>query len=226
MPSPELSIVIPNIEEESLFKMIGRLRTMFGKGLEIIIVDKSGEAYYRRLKATGVTILRQKDRGVENALMLGFRSARGRILMSIDADDTHELEGLTEAVRLVKSGKADLVMGNRLAGLQEGSMSPYLKFGNAAISGIFSMLYGARMHDILTGLFVMTRQAFNDMRDVAAYRAGSGMFAIELAKRGYDVREIGIEYYERGHGVSKLAKSKLGYGVNIGLLMLKKRFGS
>ena len=52
------------------------------------------------------------------------------------------------------------------------------------------------------------------------------MFAIELAKHGYSLGEIDIDYYERSHGDSKLAKSKFGYGLNIGFLMLKKRFGS
>ena len=124
MPSPELSIVIPTIEEESVFKIIGKLRKMFGKGLEIIIIDKSGDAYYKRLKATGVIVLRQKDRGVENALTLGLRHANGKLLASIDADGTHGIDGLIEAVSIVKSGKAVLVMGNRLEGLHEGSMAP------------------------------------------------------------------------------------------------------
>ncbi|MDE1850903.1 MAG: glycosyltransferase [Candidatus Micrarchaeota archaeon] len=212
---PKISVVIPTIEEESVFAIIKEIRSKLGKGVEIIVVDKSGDAYYRRLKATGVKVIRQTSKGVENALMMGLKEAHGDILASTDADGTHGNEGIFAGIRLVEQGKADLVLGNRFGKLHKGSMQLYIRFGNAFLSKIYSIFYKRRLNDVLTGLFVMRRSAFEKIRETVPYRAGIAFFAIELANRGYKIVEVPISYYPREQGPSKLTKSKLFYGVNV-----------
>ena len=215
MTKRHISVIIPTIEEESVFNLIKQIKLLLGHDIEIIIVDKSSDAYYSKLVKTGATVLRQRTKGVEKAIMMGLRAAHGDILASIDADGTHDPSGLAEGVKLVESGKADLVLGNRFAHLEKGSMGPYLKFGNDIISGLFSTLYGTKVHDVLTGLFVMSKGAFDEIRNVEPYRAGIAFFAIELARKGYVIREVGIKYYERKYGESKLTRSKTAYGINV-----------
>ncbi|MDE1851107.1 MAG: glycosyltransferase [Candidatus Micrarchaeota archaeon] len=212
---PEISVVIPTIEEESVFKLVKDIRRLLGNGVEIIIVDKSGEAYFNRLKRTGAKVIRQKDRGVENAIMLGLKAAKGGILASIDADGTHDPRGLKEGVDLVKAGNADLVLGNRMGHLERGSMSWYIIVGNSILSWLFRTLYNANVHDVLTGLFVTRRSSFDEIRSIEPYRAGIAFFAIEMARRGADIREVDINYYVRRHGESKLTRSKFIYGINV-----------
>ncbi len=224
MKNKRISLIIPTIEEEAVFKIIEDSRKFLGKNIEIIIVDKSSDAYVKRLKKTNVEVIRQKDRGVENAIMTGLRAANGDILASIDADGTHETRGLLKAVEIVASGEADFVLGNRLNNIQKGAMSAYLRFGNSSLSMIFGMLYGKKVHDVLTGLFVMDRKAFEDIKNITPYRTGIGFFAGELAKRKYEIKEIDIKYFKREQGPSKLTKSKLFYGFGMAYLMLKKRF--
>ena len=219
---PKISVIIPTIEEESVFPMIKKVRSLLGSETEIVIVDKSSSAYFMRLKRAGVKAIRQRDSGVENAIMLGLKNASGELLASIDADGTHELEGLVKGIQAVKSGKADMVLGNRLAGLSKGSMSPYLRFGNIVLTSLFDIVYRSGVHDVLTGLFVMRRDAFLKIRDVRPYRAGIAFFAIELAKQGYTIGEVDIKYYPRKEGKSKLAKSKLMYGIGVASHILFK----
>ena len=212
---PRVSVIVPTIEEESVFGLVRSLRKALGKDAEIIIVDKSSEKYYRRLKSTGATVLRQHDRGVEKAIMQGLRHAHGEILASIDADETHDVSGIVDGIRMIGNGKADLVLGNRMNDIEDGAMGAYLKVGNFGLSWLFSKLYGTDVHDVLTGLFVMRREAFEKIRDIDPYRAGIAFFAIELAKLGYRVREVDIRYYKRRLGTSKLTRSKFIYGVNV-----------
>ena len=210
----KISIVIPTIEEKAVFDIIKRLRETF-KNPEIIIVDKSGDEYYSKLKKTGCKIIRQKDKGVESAIMQGLRAANGNILASIDADGTHGLEGIKKGVELVENGYADMVLGNRFGRVGKGAMNSYIKFGNKTISRIYSRMYNSKIHDILTGLFVMNRKAFDSIRDEKPYRAGIAFFAIELAKKGFRITEVPISYKSRDDGESKLAKSKLLYGLGV-----------
>lgn len=220
---PKVSIVIPTIEEESIFRMVRDVRKLLGNGTEIIVVDKSSDAYFNRLKKAGVIALRQSDRGVENAIMMGLRHAKGSLLASIDADGTHELHGIKKGMELLGRKKGiDMVLGNRLAGLSEGSMNAYLRTGNMILTALFDMVYGSDVHDVLTGLFVMRKGAFEKIKRVKPYRAGIAFFAIELAKRGYKIGEVDIKYYPRREGASKLAKSKFAYGVGVASHILSK----
>lgn len=218
----DVSIVIPTIEEESVFGLVDSLRRTLGKGIEIIIVDKSSKPYHDKLRSTGATIIRQRDRGVESAIMQGLRRAHGEILASIDADETHDISGIVDGVEMVRAGKADLVLGNRMRGLEKGSMDRYIMVGNSALSWMFSRLYKTQVHDVLTGLFVMRREAFDSIRNVEPYRAGIAFFAIELARLGYRVREVDIRYYKRRLGKSKLTRSKLAYGVNVASHLIRQ----
>ena len=222
MKSHSISIIIPTIEEESVFDLVKDLRNALGRNIEIIIVDKSSQEYHERLFSTGAIVIRQRDRGVENAIMTGLRKASGEILASIDADGTHDISGIAKGIALIKSGKADLVLGNRMGGIEKGAMDFYIMAGNYAISKIFSHLYKARVHDVLTGLFVMRRDSFDLIRDVTPYRAGIAFFAIELARLGCKVREVDIRYYKRRYGKSKLTRSKLAYGVNVASHLLRQ----
>lgn len=219
---PRVSVVMPTIEEESAFELIKDIRSMLGEDTEIIVVDKSSEAYRKRLTQTGVKVIRQKNRGVENAIMIGLRSARGRFLASVDADGTHDLSGIKKGVKALEEGDADMVLGNRFAGISDGAMGPYLKAGNSMLTWMFNAAYNANLHDVLTGLFVVRRDAFEKIRDVKPYRAGIAFFVIELAKTGGKVDEVNIKYYPRRYGESKLARSKFAFGLSVASHILSK----
>jgi len=220
---PRVSVIIPTIEEEGVFRVIKDIRKLLGTGTEIIVVDKSSEKYEQRLRKAGVTVIRQRDSGVEKALMHGFRAAHGTILANTDGDGTHDTRGLVECVKLIQSGKADIVLANRLNRLEKGSMTPYLKFGNTILSGLFSSLYKVRIHDILTGQFAMRKSAFDEVREIEPYRSGNATtYAIELARRGYVIREVDIKYYKREHGESKIARHKSTYGLQVATNIIRQ----
>lgn len=221
MNKNKISVVIPNMQEETLFDIIPKLRYMLGKDIEIIIVNMSSAEYLERLKKTGVTIIKQEKGGVETALIKGLKFAHGDILASIDADGTHELIGIKKAIHLIQENQTDFVLGNRLGSLQKKSMPRYLKFGNAFLSLLYSIIYRSRIHDVLTGLFAVRREAFEKIKNVKPYRAGIGFFAIEIAKQGYRITEIPIKYYKRPYGESKLAKSKFFYGIGVAIHIIR-----
>ena len=212
---PKVSVIVPTVEEKSVFRLVKQIKSLLGKDTEIIIVDKSSDAYFRKLKGTGARVIRQKGRGVENAIMIGLREAKGEYLASIDADGTHDPKGIVEGLKIIRAGKADIVLGNRMNGLGKGSMQMYIRFGNGVLSWLFSALYHTKIHDVLTGLFVMRKEAFDEIRNIEPYRAGIAFFAIELARKGYVVRETGIKYSAREYGQSKLTRSKFAYGFNV-----------
>ncbi len=220
----ELSIVLPTKNEEAAFGVIKELKKMFGNSAEIIAIDLSSDAYYKRLKKTGIVVVRQKSRGVENGLIEGFAHAHADIIATIDADGTHELSGIKKGLRLVKDGSADLVLGNRMADPEPGSMSFYLWFGNSALSVIYDIFYLQAVHDVLTGLQVMKRECYEKVKNARKYKTQILYFQIEVAKLGYKIKEVPIKYYIRRLGESRLTNSKLIYGFKTAAQIITRRF--
>lgn len=217
----KISIVIPNMEEETLFEIIKNLRIILGKDIEIIIVNMSSEKYLKKLRKTKVTIIEQEKKGVEAAIVKGLKEAHGDILASVDADGTHDLIGIKKGIELIENNEADFVLGNRFGGLKKESMNYYLIFGNKLLSFLYSLIFKIKIHDVLTGLFVIRKEAFYKIKDIKPYRAGIGFFAIEVAKKGYKIKEVPINYYKRKYGKSKLAKSKFFYGIGVGMHIIR-----
>ena len=210
-----ISVVIPTIEENAAFGVIKQIKSLFGNSAEIIVVDKSSKAYKRRLADTGANVIDQEDSGYENAVMMGFRAAHGKVLASLDPDGTYDPKDMLKGLRLIEEGKADVVFGNRFAGKDDDAMTKYISFGNRSLTSIYNRLYRAKIHDVLTGIFMFTSKAFESIKDVEPYRAGTAFFAIELSKQGYKIKETPIRYMPRTSGKSKLSRSKFAYGLGV-----------
>ena len=220
--APKISVVIPTMEEEAAFDVIKEVRKELGD-VEIIVVDKSSDSYFERLKKEGVVAVKQEGGGVERAVAQGMRLAKGEIIASIDGDGTHDVKGLVLAVEKIKEGTYDMVLGNRLNKSEKGAMSAYIRLGNKILSKLFSSLYGVKVHDILTGLFAVRREAFEKVKDIEPYRAGvATTYAIELIRRGYKIGEIDIRYFKRKYGTSRISRHKTGYALSVAANIIRQ----
>ena len=217
---PKVTVVLPTLYEESIFEVIHDIYRLLGRDTEIIAIARGGDEYFRKLRKLGVKVVYQKVKSVEGSIRIGFNMAKGELLASTDSDATHDSSGLLKAVKMIEAGEADMVMGNRMNKLQPGSMGTYVAFGNRALSLIFSILYRMRLHDILTGLFVMDRKSFELMKNIKPYRAGTAFFVMEAAKRGARIKEVDIKYYPRKYGNTKLSRFKLAYGLALGVRLI------
>ncbi len=208
-----LSIVVPTKDEPTAPRLIKKLRALF-PGSEIIIVDKSSRRNRAALERTGAKVIAQETNGYENALMEGFREAHGDTLATIDADGTYNAEDLKKVISELSKGGASLVAGSR-AIRERGAMTGTIKFGNSFLTGLFNILYRRHMHDVLSGSFAMTRQAFDSIRHEEPYRAGTLFFEIELIRRGFGIADVPIKYGTRRGAPSRITRAKPMYGITI-----------
>ncbi|MGC8567961.1 MAG: glycosyltransferase family 2 protein [Candidatus Micrarchaeia archaeon] len=210
----KLSIIVPTKNEENGPKIVRELMEAFGDGTEIIVVDKSNDEYYEALAKTKATVIRQRSQGYENAIMEGFAIASGDILASLDADGTYSVEDLKKVVNALESDERyDFVSGSRFGNMSKDAMEWHLKFGNIMLAKIFNLLYKQNMHDVLSGSFAMTRRAYEKIKNIEAYRAGTIFFEIEIIRKGYKIKDIPISYRARAGTKSKITKAKPVYGL-------------
>ncbi len=210
----DLSIIIPVLNEPKSPEIVKRLYDIFGKDTEIIIINKSNNKITKQLITTGAKVIDQNPLGYENALMQGFRIAKGNIFATIDADGTYDPEDLKRVVAEIHRDNFGFVSSARVIG-REAAMSYTIRFGNTFLTKMFNVLYRQKMSDVLSGLFAMTKEAYEDIRDMEPYRAGTLFFEIELSRRGYKTHNIKGTYKARQGTKSKISKSKPLYGLTM-----------
>jgi hypothetical protein len=181
-PAPELSIVIPCLNESRTLGICidkaSRELERLGVEYEIIVADNgSTDGSQQIASELGATVVPVAARGYGNALAGGIAAARGRYVIMGDADDSYDFSSLGPFVEKLRQGN-DLVVGNRFLGSIEPGAMPFLHkyLGNPMLSFIGRRLFGTACGDIYCGLRAFDRQKIAELD----LRAGGMEFAIEM----------------------------------------------
>ena len=209
MESPEISVVIPCLNEEDAvgsvvdqaWEGIGRS----GRTGEVIVVDNASTDASADVAAEhGATVVREERPGYGSAYLAGLAVARGELIVMGDADQTYPLRDLAPFVERLAAGD-DLVMGSRFEGTIHGEAMPWLNrhVGNPILTGLLNLLFGVKVSDAHCGMRAVRRDALEtlDLHSTGMEFASEMVF--KAFRRGLRVSEIPIDYYPRV-GESKL----------------------
>ena len=126
--------------------------TEHGLDGEVVVVDNGSEDGSAELAAAaGARVVDEPRRGYGSAYLAGFAAARGDYIVMIDADLTYDFEEIPRFVRELDDG-AELVMGNRMEGVQPGAMSLLSRIGNPLLSGFLNLLFRTPVSDAHCGM--------------------------------------------------------------------------
>jgi len=161
---PELSIVIPALDEElTVTEFVRWCReglAAAGVSGEILIVDSSNDSTAVRARDGGARVLRVPKRGLGRAYMDAIPYIRGRWVLMGDADCTYDFRQLAPFVEKFRDGY-EYVMGSRWLGSIEDGAMPWLhrRIGTPVTTWILNRLYSSRFSDIHCGMRGITFDA-------------------------------------------------------------------
>jgi glycosyltransferase involved in cell wall biosynthesis len=215
--APELlvSVVIPCLNEaENIERCVAWALTTLAEHYiagEVVVADNDSEDGSAELAArAGARVVHERRRGYGNAYMAGFTAARGRHIVMADADLTYDFGEIPRFLSELEDG-ADLVMGDRMDGIEKGAM-PWLHryIGNPLLSGTLNAFFRTGVRDAHCGMRGFRR----DKLPVLDLRTTGMEFASEMviraAKAKLDIRQLPITYHPRG-GESKLSSFRDGW---------------
>src|SRR5439155_14196236 len=159
--------------------------------------------------AAGATLVRQPERGYGNAYLAGFDAARGDYIVMIDADLTYDFDEIPRFVRELDRG-GDLVMGNRLRGVEPGAMSLLSRVGNPLLSGFLNLLYRTPIRDAHCGMRALRRTLLPTLDLQSTGMEFASEMVIRAARARLEIRELPIALHPRG-GESKLSPFRDGW---------------
>ena len=216
-PQDELlvSVVIPCLNEaDNIERCVSWARTTLaehGIAGEVVVVDNGSEDDSAPLALqAGARLVSERRRGYGNAYMAGFSAARGRYIVMADADLTYDFGDVPRFLTELEAG-ADLVMGDRMDGIQPGAM-PWLHqyIGNPILSGTLNLFYKTGVRDAHCGMRAFRRDKLPllDLRTTGMEFASE--MVIRAAKADLVISQIPIDYHPRG-GTSKLSSFRDGW---------------
>jgi glycosyltransferase involved in cell wall biosynthesis len=209
MPTTEVSIVIPCLNEENtIAACIRKARSAFAEKAvagEIIVVDNgSTDRSAAIAKSLGARVIEQPEKGYGAAYRKGFEVACGDYIVMGDGDDTYDFSCLFDLIKPLKEGY-DFVIGSRFLGaIQPGAMSFSHRFiGNPVLTGIFNVFFHARISDAHSGFRAITKQALTRLHlQTTGMEFASEMIMAALREK-LSITEVPITYGAR-KGSSKL----------------------
>jgi glycosyltransferase involved in cell wall biosynthesis len=216
-PEDELlvSVVIPCLNEAAnIERCVAWARTTMaehGIAGEVVVADNDSEDDSAALaRAAGARVVHERRRGSGNAYMAGFGAARGRYVVMADADLTYDFGEIPRFLDELEDG-ADLVMGDRMDGIQPGAM-PWLHryVGNPLLSGTLNLFFRTGVRDAHCGMRAFRRDKLPalDLRTTGMEFASE--MVIRAAKADLEIRQLPIDYHPRG-GTSKLSSFRDGW---------------
>ena len=216
-PEDELlvSVVIPCLNEaENIERCVTwALTTMAEHGIrgEVVVADNDSEDDSAALAlAAGARVVHERRRGYGNAYMAGFAAARGRHIVMADADLTYDFGEIPRFLEQLEDG-ADLVMGDRMDGIQPGAM-PWLHryIGNPILSGTLNLFFRTGVRDAHCGMRAFRRDKLAELDLRTTGMEFASEMVIRAAKAKLDIRQLPIDYHPRG-GTSKLSSFRDGW---------------
>jgi hypothetical protein len=186
----ELSVVIPCLNEaETLPACIEKVQRVFrelGIAGEIIIADNgSVDASSWIARNMGARVVQVGRKGYGSALRGGIMAARGRFVITGDADDSHDFTQIPALLAKLREG-CDLVIGNRFRGtIQAGAMPLLHRYvGTPLLTRVGKLLFRSPCGDQQCGFRGLRREAFDQM----GLRASGMEFASEMVLKAACLR--------------------------------------
>ena len=209
-------VLIPCYNEaKTIEKVVGNFKEVLPHADVYVYDNNSTDGSDELARNAGAIVCYEYKQGKGNVVQSMFRDIDADCYILVDADDTYPAEAAVEFEELVLSGKADMVIGDRLS-------STYFKendrlfhnTGNRLVRKLVNHFFNSNLHDIMTGM-----RAFSH-NFVKSFPISSKEFEIETEMsifalmNNFKIIEIPIQYRDRGEGsVSKLNTYRDGYKV-------------
>jgi glycosyltransferase involved in cell wall biosynthesis len=208
LPALDLSVVVPFFnEEENLPLLVGEIEAaLAGQAwqYEVLLVDDGStdgslealeKALGERTAPERFRVLRlRRNSGQSAALCVGFRAARGDLVVTLDADLQNDPADIPAVVAALTDH--DLVSGIRVNRQDTASRRLASRIANR----VRSWVIGDGIHDVGCSLKAYRREL---LEDLPTFHGMHRFLPALVQMRGARVREIPVNHRPRCHGESK-----------------------
>jgi hypothetical protein len=219
---PGISIIIPARNEKgNIENALKRLRHFKDTEVEIIFVEgNSSDGTWEEIQRVQsmyadefkIAAFKQRTKGKNDAVRVGFENARHEVLAILDADLTMPPELLGRFYDAYCDGLADFINGTRLVYPMEGEAMRFLNtLGNIFFAKALSSVLDTRLGDSLCGTKLLAR---HDYERIVRWRKDFGDFdpfgdfelLFPAALLAFGIVDVPIRYLARTYGAPNIRR--------------------
>ena len=211
-----IAVLIPCYNEsQTIAKVVKDYREALPEAVIYVYDNNSTDHTDEAAREAGAIVRYEYRQGKGNVIRSMFRDIDAECYLMIDGDDTYPAENARSMVNHILSGRADMVIGDRLSSTYfTENKRPFHNTGNRLVRGLINTIFTSDIKDIMTGY-----RAFN-YEFVKSFPILSKGFEIETEMsihaldKNFKLLEVPVTYRARPAGsVSKLNTYKDGFRV-------------
>ena len=211
-----IAVLIPCYNEsQTIAKVVKDYREALPEAVIYVYDNNSTDHTDEAAREAGAIVRYEYRQGKGKVIRSMFRDIDAECYLMIDGDDTYPAENARSMVNHILSGRADMVIGDRLSSTYfTENKRPFHNTGNRLVRGLINTIFTSDIKDIMTGY-----RAFN-YEFVKSFPILSKGFEIETEMsihaldKNFKLLEVPVTYRDRPAGsVSKLNTYKDGFRV-------------
>ncbi|WP_094227886.1 S-layer glycoprotein N-glycosyltransferase AglJ [Methanolobus psychrotolerans] len=223
MTNDNVCILLPVLNEEATIGQV--IRDFRSEGFDnILVMDGNSKDSTRQIaEAEGARVVVQTGKGKGQAIKQAFELISEDYVVMADGDGTNLARDVHAILGPVLDGRADHVMGDRMANFERGAFTRLNLIGNKIINKMFGMAYGVWLNDILTGYRAFNQKAIKSFNLKKSGFEVESEITIESVKNDLKILEVPTTYLARhSGGATKLNPLQDGFRIGSTIYKMAK----
>jgi glycosyltransferase involved in cell wall biosynthesis len=196
-----IAVLIPCLNEETT---IGEVIAQFRDALpeaEIYVGDNnSTDRTVQVAEQAGAIILREARQGKGYVTQTMFRRIDADVYVIVDGDGTYPAGAVTDLLKPVLTGEADMVVGSRLHAQSRSQFHQLNAFGNRLVLRLLNFIFRVKLTDILSGYRAFSRSFVKSLPLFGGGFEIETELTIKAVARGFRIVEVPIDLVHRPAG--------------------------
>ena len=213
---PKIAVLLPCYNESlTIEKVVKDFRAQLPDADIWVYDNNSTDGSGDLARAAGAKVRHVRQQGKGHVVRRMFQEVEADVYVMVDADDTYPADEVQKLIQPIVDGEADMVNGDRLSSTyMTENKRPGHNFGNTLVCTLIRVLWGQRVHDVMTGYRAFSRLFVKSCPVLAnGFEIETEMTLHTIDKR-MSLVEVPVQYRDRPAGsYSKLNTVSDGFRV-------------
>jgi glycosyltransferase involved in cell wall biosynthesis len=193
---------------------------------EIVVFDNNSTDRSAAIATEkGVRVVRVSRQGKGNVVRAMLKRVEADVYVMLDADATYPANRIPDLIKPVLDGTTDMVVGARLGSPEAGAFRRFHHTGNVILCRLISLIWGARLTDVLSGYRAFTSEVARILPVVSSGFEVETEMTVQALFYDMTISEINVEYRARPEGsFSKLRSYRDGFAIFLQVVHLLRAY--
>lgn len=197
---PRVAVLIPCYNEaEAITQVINDFAKALPDATIYVYDNNSTDDTRARALAAGAIVRTETLQGKGNVVRRMFADIEAEAYVLVDGDGTYDAASSGAMVELLLSNSLDMVNGARAA-TTDRAYRPGHVFGNKLLTGTVALIFGNRIHDMLSGYRVFSRRFVKSFPALASGFETETELTVHALELRLPIAEVPTPYSERPVG--------------------------